>query len=181
MVRVSARVTMFMVVMIVMMTVLVAVLVGAMAARRRTEMIRRIARVQRCVHRHSFRTGARAARTATGGGGQSARRGLGLDLNGERGDADALRWVAEQRRDRVQNALRIGRGEHCAKTEGEGDKMKSTVMNNEMWTCSVVNTTNRRKSLHLITTYLERESSPPRYRPNAAKTADCDIPPRRRA
>ncbi len=119
MVCVSARVTMFMVVVFMTETVivLVAVLVGAMAARRRTEMIRRVTRVQRCVHRHSFRTGARAARTTTGGGGQSARRGLGLDLNGERGDADARRWVAEQRRDRVKNALRIGRGEHCAKQQ----------------------------------------------------------------
>jgi hypothetical protein len=121
MVCVSTRVTMFMVVVFVTVTVtvLMAVLVGSMTARRRTEMIRRVARVQRCMHRHSLRAGARAgtARTATGGGGQSARRGLGLDLNGERGDADALRGVAEQRRDRVQNALRIGRGEHCAKQQ----------------------------------------------------------------
>jgi MFS superfamily sulfate permease-like transporter len=110
---------MFMVVVFVTVTVtvLVAVLVGTMTARRRTEMIRRVARVQRCVHRHSLRAGAGAARTSTGGGGQSARRGLGLDLNGESGDADALRRVAEQRRDRVQNALRIGRGEHCAKQQ----------------------------------------------------------------
>lgn len=130
MVCVSARVTMLMVVVIVMltMTVFVAVLVGAMAARRRTEMIRRVARVQRCVHRHSFRTAARAARTSTGGGGQRARRGLGLDLNGERGDADALRRVAKQRRDRVQNALRIGRSEHCANQQTMGNVWMRTLM-----------------------------------------------------